>query len=77
MQILVQDAKTSMYFTGNGPLTPAPEDALDFRCSHDALRFVLDRRLTGAQMVVRSCNAELIAVPLPAQMAPDSAWTRA
>jgi len=72
MKILVQDRKSALYFRERGSLTPEPQDAFDFECPEQALRFVLASRLTGAQMVVRSSDGEHIAVPLPAVMTPKA-----
>ena len=52
MKILLQHARTRLYFRGLGDWTANPHEAFDFQHSQRATDFVRQHRLTGVAVVV-------------------------
>ncbi len=66
MRILLQHARTQLYFRGLGDWTANPYDAFDFQHSQKAIDLAHDHGLTGVQIAVRFNDAEFDEIaPLP------------
>jgi len=70
MKILLQHARTGLYFRGLGDWTASTQDALDFQHSQRAIDFAHQHGLGGVQIAVRFIDSEFDEIfPLPAAMA--------
>ncbi len=66
MRILLQHARTQLYFKGLGDWTANPYDAFDFQHSQRAIDLARDQGLTGVQIAVRFSDSEFDEIaPLP------------
>jgi hypothetical protein len=66
MRILLQHARTQLYFKGLGDWTANPYDAFDFQHSQRAIDLARDHGLTGVQIAVRFNDSEFDEIaPLP------------
>ena len=66
MRILLQHARTRLYFKGLGDWTANPYDAFDFQHSQRAIDFARQHSLSGVQIAVKfiDCESDEV-VPLP------------
>ena len=53
MRILLQHARTRLYFKGPGNWTANPYDAMDFQHSQRAIDFARQHGLAGVQIAVK------------------------
>jgi hypothetical protein len=66
MRILLQHARTGLYFRGLGNWTANPFDALDFQHSQRAIDFARQHQLSGVQIAVRFLDSDYDEIaPLP------------
>ena len=66
MRILLQHARTLLYFKGLGAWTSSPVEALDFQHSQRAIDFARRHGLVGVQIAVKFSDGETDElVPLP------------
>ena len=73
MKILLQHARTGLYFRGLGDWTANPHDALDFQHSQRAIDFAHQHGLGGVQIAVRFIDSQFDEIfPLPAATAADA-----
>jgi hypothetical protein len=67
MKILLQHARTRLYFRGLGDWTANAHDAFDFQHSQRAIEFAHREGLTGVQIAVKFIDSQFDEVfPLPA-----------
>lgn len=70
MKILLQHARTRLYFRGLGDWTSTPQDAFDFQHSQKAIDFAHKNGLTGVQIAVKFIDGQFDEnFPLPAVQA--------
>jgi hypothetical protein len=70
MKILLQHARTQLFFRGLGDWTANPFDAFDFQHSQKAIDFAQEHRIQGVQIAVKFIDSQFDETfPLPA-MAP-------
>jgi hypothetical protein len=70
MKILLQHARTRLYFRGLGDWTANTQDAFDFQHSQRATEFANRHGLAGVQIAVRFIDSqfdEIFPLPAPAQ----------
>jgi len=73
MKILLQHARTQLYFRGLGDWTANPFDAFDFQHSQKAIDCAHEHSLTGVQIAVKFIDSQFDEIfPLPA-IAPQAA----
>lgn len=66
MKILLQHARTRLYFRGLGDWTANVYEAFDFQHSQRAIDFAYEHGLAGVQIAVRFMDSEYDeVVPLP------------
>ena len=76
MRILLQHARTLLYFKGLGAWTSSPYEALDFLHSQRAIDFARRHGLVGVQIAVKFVECESgEVVPLP-PLVPAHAFAR-
>jgi len=67
MKILLQHARTQLYFRGLGDWTANPFDAFDFQHSQKAIDCAHEQGLTGVQIAVKFIDSQFDEIfPLPA-----------
>jgi len=67
MKILLQHARTRLYFRGLGDWTANPQEAFDFQHSRKAIDFAHVNGITGVQIAVKFFDCPFDEVfPLPA-----------
>ena len=67
MKILLQHARTRLYFRGLGDWTASPHEAFDFQHSQRATDFAHKNGLSGVQIAVKFFDCQFDEVfPLPA-----------
>jgi hypothetical protein len=67
MKILLQHARTRLYFRGLGDWTANPQEAFDFQHSQRAIDFAHQNGLSGVQIAVKFFDCQFDEVfPLPA-----------
>ena len=72
MKILLQHARTQLYFRGLGDWTTNSFDAFDFQHSQKAINFAQEHRIQGVQIAVKFIDSQFDEVfPLPA-MGPEA-----
>jgi len=72
MKILLQHARTRLYFRGLGDWTANPHEAFDFQHSQKAIDFAHQNGITGVQIAVKFFDSPFDEVfPLPT-MAPSA-----
>jgi hypothetical protein len=70
MKILLQHARTQLYFRGLGDWTANPFEAFDFQHSQKAIDFAQEHGIGGVQIAVKFIDSQFDEIfPLPA-MAP-------
>ena len=73
MKILLQHARTRLYFRGLGDWTANPHEAFDFQHSGRAADFARQNGLNGVQIAVKFFDCQFDEVfPLPAMAASAS-----
>ena len=66
MRILLQHARTRLYFRGMGDWTANPHDAFDFQHSQRAIDFARQNGISGVQIAVKFIDSQFDEVfPLP------------
>ena len=77
MRILLQHARTGLYFRGLGDWSANPYDARDFQHSQKAIDFARQHQLQGVQIAVRFLDSDYDEIaplpPLP-QVGPSRAY---
>ena len=69
MKILLQHARTGLYFRGLGDWTASPHDAYDFQHSQKATEFAHRHSLSGVQIAVKFIDSQFDEVfPLPSMI---------
>ena len=67
MKILLQHARTQLYFRGLGDWTANPFEAFDFQHSQKAIDFAREHNLAGVQIAVKFIDSQFDEIfPLPA-----------
>ena len=67
MKILLQHARTQLFFRALGDWTANPYEAFDFEHSQKAIEFAHQHRLSGVQIAVKFIDSQLVEVfPVPA-----------
>ncbi len=69
MKILLQHAKTALYFKGEGKWTSDVAEALDFGTSKRAIKYLKQNELPGVQVLVAFIEPaciDTVALQLPA-----------
>ena len=70
MKILLQHARTRLYFRGMGDWTASPHEAFDFQHSQRAIEFARQNSLGGVQIAVKFIDSQFDEVfPLPGVVA--------
>ena len=78
MRILLQHARTRLYFRGLGDWTANPHDAFDFQHSQKATDFAYQNCLSGVQIAVRFFDSPFDEIfPLPGRMTETAAHAAA
>jgi hypothetical protein len=73
MKILLQHARTRLYFKGLGDWTANPLEAFDFKHLERAIKFARSNNLSGVQIAVKFLDRETDkVVPMPAPELPVS-----
>jgi len=76
MKILLQHARTQLYFRGLGDWTDNPFEAFDFQHSQKAIDFAQEHGIAGVQIAVKFIDSQFDEIfPLPA-MAPSFAQSQ-
>ena len=74
MKILLQHARTQLYFRGLGDWTANSHDAFDFQHSQKAIDFARDHGVNGVQIAVKFIDSQFDEIfPLPIAPAPVAA----
>jgi len=74
MKILLQHARTQLYFRGLGDWTANPFDAFDFQHSQKAIDFAQEHHICGVQIAVKFIDSQFDETfPLPAIVRPAPA----
>ena len=77
MKILLQHARTQLYFRGLGDWTANPFEAFDFQHSQKAIDFAREHNIPGVQIAVKFIDSQFDEIfPLP-PMAPVFAQSQA
>ena len=67
MKILLQHARTQLYFRGLGDWTANPFEAFDFQHSQKAIDFAREHKMAGVQIAVKFIDSQFDEIfPLPA-----------
>ena len=67
MKILLQHARTQLYFRGLGDWTANPFEAFDFQHSQKTIDFAQEHRIAGVQIAVKFIDRQFDEIfPLPA-----------
>ena len=76
MKILLQHARTQLYFRKLGDWTEDPQEAFDFQHSQKAINLAQQHRLYGVQIAVKfgdgECD-EIVPLPLPTPLSVPAA----
>jgi len=71
MKILLQHARTQLYFRGLGDWTANAFDAFDFQHSQKAIAFAQEHNIPGVQIAVKFIDSQFDEIfPLPAMAGP-------
>jgi hypothetical protein len=66
MKILLQHARTQLYFRGLGDWTANPFEAFDFQHSQKAIDFAHEHNIAGVQIAVKFIDSQFDEIfPLP------------
>jgi hypothetical protein len=74
MKILLQHARTQLYFRGLGDWTANPFEAFDFEHSQKAIDFAREHHIAGVQIAVKFIDSQFDEIfPLPPPLQPGMA----